>query len=210
MDRDTDRFWAGDFGNAYTDRNKINPLDARVFFERIRRQAHLDQKTIASVIEFGANKGHNLTALGELWALQRCPLETTGVEVNLLASETLLENADNVLVTSFLDLAPTMALQADLVLTKGLLIHIDPADLPTAYRVIAQCAKRYVLMAEYFCPTPRPIRYRSFDGKLWARDFAGEFMDTYHDFELRDYGFVYARDPHPQDNLHWFLMERKA
>lgn len=203
MERDTDRFWAGDFGNAYTDRNKINPDDAQLFFANALAIVDHD---IKSVIEFGANKGHNLQALRAEYP----GIETTGVEINLQASEILLEHADNVLVTSFLDISPTMALKADLVLTKGVLIHIDPTNLYLAYRVIAQCAKRYVLMAEYFCPTPRPIRYRSFDGKLWARDFAGEFLDQNTDFELRDYGFVYDRDPHPQDNLHWFLMERKA
>jgi len=44
-----------------------------------------------------------------------------------------------------------------------------------------------------------------------ARFLSWEFwIAFYQDLQLIDYGFVYHRDPNwPQDDLHWFLMEKR-
>jgi len=65
------------------------------------------------------------------------------------------------------------------------------------------------LMCEYYNPSPVEVNYRGHSGKLFKRDFAGEFLDKFSDVKLIDYGFVYQRDPaFPQDDLTWFLMEK--
>ena len=46
-------------------------------------------------------------------------------------------------------------------------------------------------------------------GLLWKRDFAGEMMGIYPNLKLRDYEFIYHREPeYPQDDVTWFLMEK--
>ncbi len=99
--------------------------------------------------------------------------------------------------------------KVDLALIKGVLIHINPDALQTVYQKLAQAATRYVLIAEYYNPSPVTINYRGHEDRLFKRDFAGEFMDYQRDFQLVDYGFVWHKDPNfPQDDTTWFLMER--
>ncbi|MNY71976.1 hypothetical protein D3C86_2104270 [compost metagenome] len=73
-----------------------------------------------------------------------------------------------------------------------------------------QASSRYLLVAEYYNPKPVEISYRGHEGKLFKRDFAGEILDKYPDLVLLDYGFTYHRDMNfPQDDVTWFLMEKR-
>lgn len=97
----------------------------------------------------------------------------------------------------------------DLTFTKGVLIHIAPERLEKMYEVLYTNSRRYVLIAEYYNPTPTEVIYRGNEGKLFKRDFAGEFMQRYPDVMLVDYGFVYHGDNNfPEDDVTWFLMEK--
>jgi pseudaminic acid biosynthesis-associated methylase len=71
-------------------------------------------------------------------------------------------------------------------------------------------SNRYILVAEYFNPSPVAIPYRGHNDRLFKRDFAGEMLDRYYNLELLDYGFAYHRDPlFPQDDITWFMLEKK-
>ena len=97
----------------------------------------------------------------------------------------------------------------DLAFTKGVLIHLNPEQLPLAYDQLARAGGRYVAMIEYYNPTPVEVSYRGHEGRLFKRDFAGEFLARHGVFRLVDYGFVYHGDPvFPQDDLTWFIMMR--
>lgn len=198
-------FWAGDFGTEYIDRNKSDALLASNldFFARSLRQA----RRPSSCIEFGANIGMNLRALKLLYPGQ----QQFGIEINLEAARQLGEVIPpaNVARQSILDYAPSRTF--DLVLVKGVLIHINPDSLSMVYEKLHQCAGRYMLIGEYYNPAPVAINYRGHSDKLFKRDFAGEMMDRYRDLSLVDYGFAYRRDPNfPQDDITWFLMEKRA
>ena len=92
----------------------------------------------------------------------------------------------------------------------GVLIHIGPNELDKAYASIYNSTKRYILLCEYYSPTPTSIEYRGYSNKLFKRDFAGETLDKYNDLKLVNYGFSYKRDlNHPLDDITWFLMEKK-
>ena len=45
--------------------------------------------------------------------------------------------------------------------------------------------------------------------KLFKRDFAGEFIKKFKKIKLIDYGFIYHRDKLPQDDVTWFLLQKK-
>ena len=77
------------------------------------------------------------------------------------------------------------------------------------YSKLATATSKYLLIAEYYNPSPVSIVYRENDDRLFKRDFAGEILDQHPEFKLIDYGFVYHRDQNfPQDDVTWFLLER--
>jgi pseudaminic acid biosynthesis-associated methylase len=100
--------------------------------------------------------------------------------------------------------------QWDMVFTKGVLIHINPNELQCVYQKMYDASKRYILVAEYYNPTPVEVAYRGYGSKLFKRDFAGEIMDKYPDLSLVDYGFTYHRDnSFAHDDVNWFLMKKE-
>ena len=197
-------FWAGEFGTEYSARSTGDGLVASNlhFFSRALRGVG----TLSSCLELGANVGMNLKAL----RLLHPGLATSAVEINQDAARMLGEliGAGNVTLGSILDYEPHD--QFDLVLVKGVLIHINPEKLPLVYDTMYRAARRFILLAEYYNPTPVAVPYRGHADRLFKRDFAGELLDRYSDLALRDYGFAYRRDPAcPQDDLTWFLLEKK-
>lgn len=198
-------FWAGQFGNDYIARNEGNALLASnlQFFSRSLRSA----ERIGSCLELGANIGMNLRALKLLYP----QAQLRGVEINAKAAQQLAEfiGKENAHCGSIFDFpaGPTV----DLALIKGVLIHINPSMLPTTYQRLYDASNRYVLVCEYYNPSPVAIPYRGHDDRLFKRDFAGEMLDLFPKLRLVDYGFAYRRDPaFPQDDISWFLMEKKA
>jgi spore coat polysaccharide biosynthesis protein SpsF len=96
-----------------------------------------------------------------------------------------------------------------LTLIKGVLIHLNPDILPQVYDKLVKACGRYLLVAEYYNPSPVTINYRGHSDRLFKRDFAGEIMDQHPEMKLKDYGFSYRKDPNfPQDDITWFLMEK--
>lgn len=198
-------FWAGEFGTDYIGRNDSPALLASNlnFFSRALRAAG----RIGSCIEFGANIGMNLRALKLLFP----EIALRGVEINADAAKVLgaLIGAGNVFHGSIFDW--TSEQPAELSLVKGVLIHINPEMLEATYRKLYQGSRRWILVCEYYNPSPTAIAYRGHADRLFKRDFAGEMLTLFPDLRLVDYGFAYRRDPaFPQDDITWFLMEKVA
>ena len=98
----------------------------------------------------------------------------------------------------------------DLTLTFGTLLLQNPETLPALYDILYEHSNRYILMGEYYNPTPVTVPYRGFTNRIFKRDFAGELMDRHPDVQLVDYGFLYHRDKFfPEDDINWFLMEKR-
>ena len=197
-------FWAGNFGSEYISRNESDQLLASNlnFFATALRQVG----KIQSCHEFGANIGMNLRALRLLFP----SISLSAVEINPDASKILSNyiGEQNVYEGSIFDYS--ISHQFDLSMIKGVLIHINPDMLNVVYQKLYESSRKYILICEYYNPSPISINYRGHSDKLFKRDFAGELMDKYSDLILVDYGFVYKRDPvFPQDDITWFLMERK-
>lgn len=197
-------FWAGNFGADYIQRNQGDALLASNldFFAKALRQA----RNVGSCIEFGANIGMNLKAL----KLLHPGIDAHAIEINTEAAKQLAQviPADKIHNRSILDFAPER--QWDLTLIKGVLIHINPEVLPTVYDKLFESCGRYLMVAEYYNPAPVSIPYRGHNDRLFKRDFAGEIMERHPALQLVDYGFAYRRDPNfPQDDITWFLMEKR-
>ena len=192
--------WGGGFGDEYLARS---PGDVAASLAMITQA--LRGRSIGSAIEFGAGVGNNLRAL-QAW---RPSIELAAVEVNAEAIKRMPPGP--MIFNTSIQQARALGGTWDLAMTRGLLIHIPPADLEVAYQRIYDASKRFILLAEYYSPAEREIEYRGQRDMLWARDFAGDMLDAYDNLQLLDYGFVYRRDPvHPQDDVHWFLMEKQG
>lgn len=199
-----ENFWAGEFGEEYIQRNKGAQLLASnlSFFSKALSNAILTKN--GGGVEFGCNIGMNLKALQLLYP----SYDLHGIEINDLAVKELsgLLPSENIYHTSILDYTPQKTFE--LVLIKGVLIHISPDKLIDVYSKLVSSCGRYLLVAEYYNPSPMKVTYRGHSDRLFKRDFAGDIMDGYPQMRLIDYGFVYHRDPvFPQDDVSWFLME---
>ena len=198
-----EQFWAGEFGDEYTNRNQGKQWIAAnlsLFAQVLRRT-----ERVQSVLEFGANIGLNLDAIHQLLP----HAELSAVEINAKAAELLTAKGFiNVWQGSILEYKTEK--QHDLTFTKGVLIHLNPDWLPKVYDALYHASSRYILIAEYYNPKPVEVAYRGHSEKLYKRDFCGELLDRFSDLSLIDYGFVYHRDMNfPEDDLTWFLLEKK-
>jgi pseudaminic acid biosynthesis-associated methylase len=198
-----EKFWAGEFGENYISRNQGPELLASnlAFFSKALAKAN----GLQSVIEFGANIGMNITALKILFPNQ----DQFAIEINAKAADELetIIPSSHVFRDSILEFSNDK--KFDLALIKGVLIHINPDELPKVYEKLYNSASRYVLVCEYYNPSPVTIDYRGQTDRLFKRDFAGEILKAYPDLQLIDYGFAYRGDPNfPQDDITWFLMQK--
>jgi pseudaminic acid biosynthesis-associated methylase len=200
-------FWSGDFGDEYTKRNvgaELLASNLSLFARTFSRIQKID-----SVVEFGANIGLNLQALKLLYPGQI----QHAVEINSLAAAKIRETLPDVKVfnSSIAGFDPKKINHGlcDLVLIKGVLIHINPEQLDVIYQKLYDSTLRYILVCEYYNPKPDVINYRGHTDRLFRRDFAGEMLDKFKDLTLVDYGFAYHRDPSfPQDDITWFLLTK--
>lgn len=196
-----EQFWAGEFGDSYINRNDSESLlfSKVAMWSKMLRSAN----NVTSVLELGCNIGLNLVALKKL----QPSLSLAGYEINRKAAEQAEKTCVADISTASI-LEKISSDKFDLTFTAGVLIHINPKFLDNVYRNLMENSRRYVLVAEYYNPSPTVINYRGEQDKLFKRDFAGDLIERYG-MKLVDYGFLYKRDNWaPQDDITWFLLEK--
>lgn len=199
-----EKFWAGEFGSEYIERNKLLPqvfaASSNLWSSILSRM----KETPKSILEFGTNIGNNLHVLHSLLP----GVHLSGIEINATAAAAVRQwGQAEVFEQSILDFTPSRTW--DVAFTCGVLIHINPDSLDSVYEKMYAASSRYICIAEYYSPRPEEINYRGHSQKLYRRDFAGEILDMFPDLSLRGYGFAYHRDPiFPLGDLTWFLMEK--
>ncbi len=202
---DQEKFWAGKFGNEYIGRN-VSEEAVASNLDFFSKAFHRIGKP-ASLVEFGANVGLNLKAIKLLFPA----IDLFAIEINGEAAKDLsrLIGKGNVYNGSILKFKPGKK-KFEVSLIKGVLIHINPEMLGEVYEKLYKSTSKYILICEYYNPTPVAVNYRGFSERLFKRDFAGEMLDKYPDLQLVDYGFCYKRDrAFPQDDLTWFLLKKE-
>lgn len=192
--------WAGTFGDSYIERNSSSEAQAaslRLLADALRAQR------ISSVLELGSNVGLNLESIALLYPTA----SRAAVEINGRACAHLRSRGVKTIEGSLLDVEIDHVF--DLVMTVGVLIHIQPSRLLDAYRQMYEAADRLILIAEYYSPNPVEVAYRGHDGAMWKRDFAGELLDLYADLHLINFGATYHRQAPGNDDLTWFVLEKR-
>ena len=199
---DQENFWAGEFSTGYLQRNQGESL----IFSNINLFSKILKNTagVITIAEFGCNIGLNLQALNRI----NKTYQMRGYEINQQAASVatdlnIAEIVNDTIVNQLDD-----SRRFDLTFTKGVLIHINPDKLAAVYDNLYRLSSRYILVCEYYNPSPVSISYRGNDDRLFKRDFAGEMIDRFN-LKLIDYGFNYKRDMyHTNDDTTWFLMEK--
>ena len=156
--------WQGEFGEAYTKRNRV---DWRTRVDGFA--AMLGGVPVGSALEVGCNRGHNLVALRSLgW-------QAKGVEPQPYARGLAQRGMLDVQPGSVYEI-PFGDASFDLVFTSGVLIHVPPGRLHEAMRELARVSRRYLLAVEYHSPVDERIVYRGHDDLLWKRDYGAHYL----------------------------------
>ncbi len=205
FETEQENFWAGEFGDNYIARNNaIKTINAKTaLFSKILSHT----KNVSTILEIGANIGLNLLALKNLISSCKC----SAIEINPVAV-TQLKTIPNVKVFegSVFQFTPEQLGKYDFTFTSGVLIHINPEKLSQVYELLYTCSTKYIMVNEYYNPSPVEVTYRGHSQKLFKRDFAGDLLEKYSDLELIDYGFQYHKDNNfPLDDCTWFLLMKK-
>lgn len=201
------KFWRGDFGDTYVDRNATTPdhIGMRLsMWVKIFRYMAGDMPK--SILEVGPNIGLNIRAMKML-----CEAEFFAVEPNAKARQVLIE--DNILPQGNLQngFAGDFSLPdtpVDLAFTSGVLIHIHPDDLLAACRNIHKASGKYIVCYEYFSDKPETIDYRGHGDKLFKRDFGSFWLENFSDLKCLGYGFEW-KPMTGMDNATWWVFEKK-
>lgn len=187
--------WRGDFGREYTKRNRVNWKTRTPALQQM-----LHDIPLATILEVGTNRGHNLQALRHLYP----DATLTGIEPNAYARRIAHRrhlDVRNATITNI----PFPDHTYDLVLTCGVLIHIPPDDLPQAIRETARVSSRYLLTIEYHTDTDTPVHYRGHRDMLWRRDYEAHYRRAAPEF-----GRLLRRGHNPPGfaDATWLLLQR--
>lgn len=158
MNTDQEHFWAGSFGDDYTDRCRVDWWGRMPFWARL-----ISDTRPHSVVELGCNVGWNLMAIRALGF----GIDVRGVEINPKAASQAHEADLDVEVLPIVEAKR----KADLVFTAGVLIHVGREQITDTMRHIAGLAYRYVVAIEYEANVEQEIPYRGHGDRLWRRPF---------------------------------------
>lgn len=186
-----DAFWAGDFGTAYTQRNRVD-WSARVpFWEDIVLWLNL-----RSVLEVGCNAGWNLSAINSI----DNTIAIEGVEINATAASQARKKNFTVHEMPGRDIGSLD--KHDLVFTSGVLIHVPPADLAPTMKAIVDNSSRYVVAIEYEDDEEVEVEYRGHGDRLWRRPYG----KLYQGMGLR---IIETGEAEGWDRCTYWVMEKK-
>ncbi len=207
-------FWSGEFGKAYTDRNTRSHDDwnnsyvDKYGFSKleINERALQGISREIRILEVGCNTGQQLEGL------MRQGFENLyGVELQWYAVEKakeLLKHV-NIIQGSGFDL-PFKDGFFDLVMTNGVLIHIEPEDLKDFMGEIVRCSSKYVFGFEYYSPVTREITYRGNDGYLWKSDYCQMYKEFFPELSVKKMEVIpYIREDQKGNSDCLFLLEKK-
>jgi len=182
------KFWSGDFGKEYTDRNSRSQSDWDQFYidnyglTKIAMNeafiGKLDKST--KILEVGCNTGMQLAGL------QRQGFKNLfGIELQDYAVERAKEFTQNINVIqgSGFDI-PFKDNYFDVVCTNGVLIHIAPNDHINIMSEMVRCSKKYIWGFEYYAESITNINYRGKEGFLWKADFADILLKNFKNLKL--------------------------
>ncbi len=190
METNQIKFWNGQFGKEYTERNifSSNELDDLYILRygisrRLMNEEFLytiQEERDIKILEVGCNIGIQLRHL-QIMGFNHL----YGIELQRYAVEKAKVHTKNVHIIqgSIFDI-PFKDGYFDLIFTSGVLIHIDPNNLIYAMKEICRCTKKYIWGFEYYSDKLQEIIYRGNKGVLWKQNFSKLFLDNFKNLTL--------------------------
>ncbi|MBM3673082.1 MAG: methyltransferase domain-containing protein [Actinobacteria bacterium] len=190
--------WAGDFGDAYVDRNADSYEHRRGFWESL-----LDEFPCHEALEIGCNVGGNLR-----WLASKIePSNICGIDINEKSLRAMRERVPGaVAVSTPARQLPFRDRQFDLVFTMGVLIHQPEDSLPFVMDEMVRCSRKWVFCGEYFATQTEEVPYRDQSGALFRRDYGSLFSARFPTLSLVQSGFLGRDDG--WDDVTWWIFER--
>ena len=205
-----DKLWQGEFGVDYVARHFAEPWEkSRIPFWKDMASRVEDVK---SVLELGCNIGANLKAIQVVMP----DAKIGGVEINPFAVKALKAEKPEFAIHESSILAYESRTQSDLVFTRGVLIHIAPANLPTVFDKMYKLSKKYILVYENFSPEPKTIATYGKASKdaeagndfAFYRDFASDLHKQHPDLEMVATNFRPEEWTEKSPLLRWTLFSK--
>lgn len=183
-------WWAGEAGNAYTARNRVDWRARIPFWTDIMKFTGA-----RSVYEVGCGAGWNLSAIREA---SPHDVGFFGCDLNMQACRQCWAAGFNEIHCNSL---PIMESICDLVFTAGCLIHIAPDHLPEFMKDIIAASSHYVLAIEYAADAEEMIEYRGEKDRLWKRPYGALY-------EAMGLKLLHTGDATGFDRCQYWLMEK--
>ncbi|MCS6796793.1 MAG: methyltransferase domain-containing protein [Raineya sp.] len=179
--------WSGEFGNAYTDRNIIESLDAwnnsykeRLGISRLEifREFLNEIPRDAKILEVGCNVGYQLMGLKQLGFRK-----LYGIDINSSALRIAkkMDAEIDYLCGDVFDI-PFKDAYFDVVIFSGLLVLLPPETLDDALSEIVRCTKKFIFGHEYYADQVTPIHYRGH--YIWKLNFVEKFLSLFSDIRI--------------------------
>lgn len=193
---ETLEFWAGQFGDEYLERNRVNWLKRVPFWQSI-----LDKTNAQSILEMGCNAAWNMQALRKV----NSELAMTGIDINENALKEARASGFDVEVLPVHEVAEKFGHGVcDLAFSCGVLIHIPPENITPSMTAICNVSSQYVLAVEYESEEEQMVKYRGNVDRLWRRPFGQMYQKL--GLDLVETGTVGPEDGF--DNCRWWLLEK--
>ncbi len=190
---ETTDFWAGDFGNEYNRRCRVDWRARIPFWDRI-----VQMTGIRSAFEVGCNAGWNLSAIkhtnhGYNVCVYGCDVNAQAVDQATIAG---LEVFHGPLIEK--------QVPCELAFTAGMLIHVVPEHIVSTMQSIIDASSDYVLAIEYDAEVETEVEYRGHSGKLWKRNYGDLYQKL--GLDLIETGLVDKNDGF--DNCRYWLLRK--
>jgi pseudaminic acid biosynthesis-associated methylase len=193
-----ERLWAGDFGDAYSDRNADAGAGRKEFWDTL-----LTRYPMSRVLEVGCNTGANLQWIAPHLATG----EAFGVDVNREALARLRQRIPTInALESHARELPFRDDWFDLAFTTGVLIHQPESTLHMVMGEVVRVSRRFVLCGEYFAPETTEIQYRDVPGSLFKRDYGRLYREQFPELRIVDQGHLGRAEG--WDDVTWWLFEK--
>lgn len=185
-------WWAGEAGNAYTARNRVDWRARIPFWHDIMKFTGA-----RSVYEVGCGAGWNLNAIEEASPHK---VKLSGCEINSAAArQARYASPAHIYEGSAERGQPYGAIE--LVFTAGVLIHVAPERLDSLMRLIVDTSARYVLAIEYAAEAEEMIEYRGEKDRLWKRNYGALY-------EVMGLKILHEGEAVGFDRCQYWLMEK--
>ncbi len=180
MKTEQTNFWESEFGKEYTDRNTYTHEGLNNYYitnygiskDKLNQDflGSLDKRI--KILEVGCNVGMQLNALQKMGFANLHGIELQDYAVE--KSKTITKDINIIQASGFA--IPFEDNSFDLVYTHGVLIHINPNDLPKIMGEMTRVSANYIWGFEYYNEEVKQINYRGHDGFMWKGDYCDLFQ----------------------------------